>query len=469
MVFRRWLVFLGLLSLWAICLSCGQNYRLPIIQIPGDPGDPRLYHFAMTISTNDPVANANIPGSVMQTDVVGDMDVGEAPVGRGPTFATLLPTGSANRIYVINGLEETVSTTTAAPQSCSPGPVCPIGAVSTITMPAGSAPSYLNSTETSNMYVILQNSNRLGPGMPAPPSVGVISVFQNSLQQEIVLPAGNPAAMVELPNGKKLYVVDQTNSAVYVVNTVNRQVEQTLAVGPAPSMALASPDSSAVYVMTNAGVTVIDALTDQVIGSLPSAAALNSIAYDTKLNRLYTTDTAGHVGVYDAAQAGGILPTVLVVLTLPTDNSGRGPIGVAPLPDGSRFYVLSIDPDHGTTPLGTSLQLTPVDSKTLVLPNPQVQYSLDSLNPPLTQGAAPVPAAVVPYCTSVRFRFMVGASADSGRVYVSSCDEGGTYIFRTTDNSGVFMLPSPNQPPIIPPGGQPVYPRQNPVFLITGR
>src|SRR5260221_5508481 len=173
MVIRRWLVFLGLLSLWTICLSCGQNYRLPIIQIPGDPGDPKLYHFAMTISTNDPVADANVPGTVMQTDVVGDMDVGEAPVGRGPIFATLLPTGSANRIYVVNGLEETVSTTTAAPQSCSPGPVCPIGTVSTITMPAGSTPSYLNSTEASNMYVILSGKT--------PSSVGGIWVFQNAL------------------------------------------------------------------------------------------------------------------------------------------------------------------------------------------------------------------------------------------------------------------------------------------------
>jgi YVTN family beta-propeller protein len=463
MVIRRWLVFLGLLSLWAVCLSCGQNYRLPIIQIPGDPGDPKLYHFAMTISTNDPVANANVPGSVMQTDVVGDMDVGEAPVGRGPIFATLQPTGSANRIYVINGLEETVSTTTAAPQSCSPGPVCPIGTVSTITMPAGSAPSYLNSTEAANMYVILQNSNRLGVGMPAPPSVGVISI-QNDLVQEIVLPAGHPSTMVELPNGRKLYVADQVNGVVYVVNTVSRQIAQTLAVGPAPSMALASSDNSAVYVMTNSGVSVIDALTDQVIGSLPSAAALNSIAYDTKLNRLYTTDTAGQVGIYDAAQAGGGLPTVLAVLTLPTDNSGRGPIGVAPLPDGSRFYVLSIDPDHGATPLGTSLQLTPVDSKTLVLPNPVVSYSLDPLNPPIPPSTSSVPAAVVPYCASVRFRFMVGASADSGRVYVSSCDAGGTYIFRTGDNTGVFMLPSPNQPPV-----SGAFPRQNPVFLITGR
>ena len=450
MVIRRWLVFLGLLSLWAICLSCGQNYRLPIIQIPGDPGDPKLYHFAMTISTNDPVANANVPGTVMQTDVVGDMDVGEAPVGRGPVFATLLPTGSANRIYVVNSLEETVSTTTAAPQSCSPGPVCPIGTVSTITMPAGSAPSYLNSTEASNMYVILQNPSRQEPNHPTTPTVGVISVFQNSLQQEIVLPAGHPSAMVELPNGHKLYVADQTDGVVYVVDTVSRQIQQTLAVGPSPSMALASPDSSAVYVMTNSGVTVINALTNQVIaGSLSTGGQPSSMAYDTKLNHLYVTDTSGRVGAFDAGVAAGGLPTSLF---LAPPGSFPGANGVAPLPDGTHFYVLA-------NPAGTSLQLSRVNSATFAIDS---SYSLDNLN----AGGAAVPA--VTYCSGIRFRYMVGASADSGRVYVSSCDAGGTYIFRTSDNTGVFMLPSPNQPPILQ-GGQPVYPRQNPVFLITGR
>ncbi len=357
MQIRRWLSFFGLLSLWAVCISCGQNYRLPIIQIPGDPGDPKLYHFAMTISTNDPAANANVAGTVMQTDVAGDMDVGEAPVGRGPVFATLLPTGSANRIYVINSLEETVSTTTAAPLSCSPGPVCPIGTVSTITLPAGSAASYLNSTEASNMYVILQNTNRLAPGTPTPPSIGLISVFQNTLQQEIVIPAaGSLTAMAELPNGRRLYVVDQTNSVVYVINTVNRQVEQTLAVGPAPSMAVANPDNSAVYVMTTAGVTVIDALTDQVIpGTLNTGGQPNSVTYDSKLNHLYVTDTGGRVAAFDAAVAAGGLPTPLFVAPA---GSFAGVIGVAPLPDGTHFYVLA-------NSAGTSLELTKVEPRTI--------------------------------------------------------------------------------------------------------
>ena len=444
MQIRRWLSFFALLSLWAVCISCGQNYRLPIIQIPGDPGDPKLYHFAMTISTNDPVANANVPGTVMQTDVVGDMDVGEAPVGRGPVFATLLPSGSANRIYVINGLEETVSTTTAAPLSCSPGPVCPIGAVATITLPSGSAASYLNSTEASNMYVILPGPTPLNP--LTPPSLGVLSVFQNVLSKQIVLPAGNPVAMVELPNGHKMYVVDQANSAVYVVNTTSQQVVQTLAVGPAPSMALASPDNSAVYVMTTAGISVINALTDQVIpGTLTTGGQPNSVSYDSKLNHLCVTDAGGRVAVFDAAVAAGSLPTTLFVAPA---GSFPGVIGVAPLPDGTRFYVLA-------NSAGTSLELTKVDSATFAFGSP---YLLSNL----TGGVAP---PTVPYCVGVRFRYMVGASGDSGRVYVSSCDAGGTYIFRTSDNTGVLLQPSPSQPPV----GTATPPRQNPVFLITGR
>jgi DNA-binding beta-propeller fold protein YncE len=230
--------------------------------------------------------------------------------------------------------------------------------------------------------------------------------------------------------------------------------------------------------MSNSGVSVIDALTDVVIGSLPAAAQPSSIAYDAKLSRLYLTDAGGHVAVYDAAQPGGSVPTLLKTLLLPTDNAGRGPIGVTALPDGTRFYVLSIDPDHSNAPLGTSLTLTAVDSNTLqtvpsVLPAAPNPYPLDALNTGSDLTATPpvlVPVDPVPYCSSVRFRYMVGASADSGRVYVSSCDAGGTYIFRRSDNAGVFMLPSPNQPPIVPPPpAQPVYPRQNPVFLITGR
>jgi YVTN family beta-propeller protein len=455
MQMRRWMLVVALLSLLAICLSCGQNYRSPIIPIPGNPGDPSLYHFAMTISRTDPTINAAIPGAVTQIDVSGDSNAGVVNMGRGPVYAALLTGGAVNRVYVANGLEDTVSTTTAAPASCFPtGSVCPMGAVSTITMPGGSSPSYLASTEASNMYVLL-------PGL-TPPAVGVIATLQNALTQQIALPAGNPVAMAELPNGQKLYVVDQANSTVYVVDTVSRQIVQTLAAGVSPTMVIASPDNSAVYVMSNIGVSVIDPLTDQLVaGNLSTTGQPNSIAYDTKLNRLYVTDTSGRVGIYNAAVPAGTLPSTFLITPA---GFVPGAIGVAPLPDGTRFYVLGIDPAQ---PLGTSLTLTAVDSATLSPiasnpPNSPNPYPLDSLN---TNGTPVNP--VLQTCPSVRFRFMVGASADSGRVYVSSCDAGGTYIFRTSDNTGVLLMPAPIQPPIPLPPTVPTP--QNPVFLITGR
>ena len=128
-------------------------------------------------------------------------------------------------------------------------------------------------------------------------------------------------------------------------------------------------------------------------------------------------------------------------------GSFPGAIGVTPLPDGSRFYVL------GNT-AGVSLTLTGVNSSTFAMGS---AYSLDN-----TPQAPSVTA--VGYCSSVRFRYMAGASADSARVYVSSCDAGGTYIYRTTDDTGVLLLPSPLQPPV-----NGVFKAQNPVFLITGR
>jgi hypothetical protein len=200
--------------------------------------------------------------------------------------------------------------------------------------------------------------------------------------------------------------------------------------------------------MTSAGVSVIDALTDVVIGNLPTGGQPSSLAYDTRLNRLYVTEqAAGRVSVYDAAVSAGTLPSTLVVSPA---GSAPGAIGVAPLPDGTRFYVLG-------NLAGTDLTLTRFDSATLVMIN---SYPLNHLNP----GGAAVPP-VLPLCSNTRFRFLAGAAADSARVYVSSCDAGGTYIYRTTDDSGVLFLTSPNQPPV---GGGPPVP-QNPVFLITGR
>ncbi len=458
MHFRRYLSFSILLMLWAICLSCGANYRLPIIQIPGNPGDPKLYHFAMTIST-DNSNGVNSPGSTMQIDVSGDVNVGQAPLGRGPVHAALLPGGANNRIYTANAVENTVSTFTAA-QLCGGASICPMGAMSTITIPLAYTPSFLHSTEALNMYVILTPVDPIA----TKPSIGVIDALRQVLALQIDLPSGSdPEWMAEIPNGHKLYVLDKANSLVYVIDTASRQIVQTLTVGSGPLMATTSPDSSAVFVLGSAGVTVIDANTDTILNStpLPIPGTADSILYDNKLNRLYFTDKQGDLEIYDTAVAPGNLPVPIKALQIPavTSRCASGSTcmlnGVTALPDGSRIYALSMAFD--STAKTWTPTLAWIDSLSL---------TVDPLNQTTME---PAPEAPSP-CSTTRFRFQVGSSGGSERVYVSSCDFQGTYILRTFDNTEVQPVPSPLSAVQPPPQQPPLPPAfQNPVFMITGR
>ena len=464
MHFRRCLSFSILLMLLAICLSCGANYRSPIIPIPGNQGDPKLYHFAMTIST-DNSNGINSPGSVMQIDVSGDVNIGQAALGRGPVHAALLPGGANNRIYVANAVENTVSTITAA-IICGSGTVCRMGTMFTITMPTQFTPYFLHTSEAANMYVILKP---VDPNTTAP-AIGVIATAQEVLTPQITLPAGSdPEWMAELPNGRRLYVLDKANNAVYVIDTTSRLIVQTLAVGGGPFMATTTPDSSAVFVLSSAGVTVIDGNTDAILTSspLPIPGTADSISYDTKLNRMYFTDKEGDLEIYNAAVPPGTLPVPVAALKIPPQVATACPsqpisactslIGVTALPDGSRVYALSMTfaPGSGSTLSTWTPTLTPVNSLSLIVKT-QDQVTMES--------ASVLPGST---CGTSRFPFMVGASGGSERVYVSSCDFGGTYILQTSSNLEVQVVPSPLSAQQPPPPAPLVL--QSPVFMITGR
>jgi len=453
MHFRRYLSFSILLMLWAICLSCGANYRLPIIQIPGNPGDPKLYHFAMTIST-DNSNGVNSPGATMQIDVSGDVNVGQAALGRGPVHAALLPGGANNRIYTANAVENTVSTITAA-QLCGGTSICPMGTLQTITIPSAYTPTFLHSAESLKMYVIL---TPVSSGTA--PAIGVIDALRQVLLPQIDLPANSdPEWMAEIPNGHKLYVLDKKNSVVYVIDTTSQQIIQTLSVGAGPLQATTSPDSSAVFVLGSAGVTVIDANTDTILNStpLPLPGTPDSILYDGKLNRLYFTDKQGDLEIYNTAVAPGNMPVFIKSLQIAAVTSGCAAgstctlNGVTALPDGSRIYVLSMAFASATNTWTPTL--TWIDSLSLT-----EQGHLAMLE------AAP---AVASPCSTTRFRFQVGSSGGSERVYVSSCDFQGTYILRTFDNAEVQPVPSPLSSVQPPPPANTAF--QNPVFMITGR
>jgi DNA-binding beta-propeller fold protein YncE len=256
-------------------------------------------------------------------------------------------------------------------------------------------------------------------------------------------------------------------------------------------------DSKRAYALSsgNGTVTVIDTTTDTLLCgnalvACPSVGAgANFMVYDKTLNRLYVTNPTAHtLSVLNAAvDPPAFLATIdLTAGVNPPCPVACSPVSVAPLPDGSRAYVVSYriaatcsDPNDVppcVVPLLTVINTSdnsvsksiPVDVIITIPGQPTVDKP-DT--PELGQ------------CDTARFRLFAAASADSTRVYVSYCDAGTTAIIRTIPNTDkddpqpadsiVLDMPSPVSaypppPPPPPPAPAPQPPPQNPVFVVAG-
>jgi YVTN family beta-propeller protein len=457
---RRAGTLAGLLAATLIWTSCGDVFR-PIQQpIPQPPGDPKLFHFVIMISANIP----GFPGAATQIDTSGDTNLSVAALGKGPVHAAAqLP--AATRFFVANAEEDSVSSFLVSTSG--------ISTPTTISMPIGSKPSFLHSAENANMYVIL----------PGNGTVGVIATLQNVLTQQVQV-GSNPVAMAETPDGKKLYVVNQGSNTVSVIDTTDHTVKATIPVGSSPAAAAASLDNSKIFVLNqgSATVSVISTFSDTEVVQVPVAANSShppdAMYYDSTLSRLYVTNALeAAVSIFNVAGAtpqcvapliGSACQLALSGLPDPASNSVRLP-GVTALIDGKHAYVLS----YATPLAGGSLT-------TYLVP-------IDTLR---NASAAPLQLSTLPQVcsTTQRSREAIASSPDGSRVYVASCDAGGTYIVRTSDNSVLApncyanqpLIPAPYsalpaQPPPAstcnpaPPPPPDLPPPQNPVFLLAGQ
>jgi YVTN family beta-propeller protein len=476
----------GELGVFVACLlvgimtwtSCGDVFR-PIQQpIPQPPGDPKLFHFVVMISTNAP----GFPGSATQIDVSGDTNLSVAALGKGPVYAAAqLP--SASRFFAANASEDSVSSFSVS--------ISGIGSPTVTSLPVGSKPSFLHSTENATMYVILSGTG----------TVGVIATSQGVLTQQVTVGA-NPVALAEMPNGKKLYVVNQGSNTVSVIDTTDHTVRATIPVGTSPAAAAASLDNSKIFVLNrdSGTVSVISTFSDTEVTQVPVATTAghppDAMYYDSTLNRLYVTNPqdglngAGAVSIFNVAgatpQCAANLSAPACQLTLPTlsgltSGTLRLP-GVTALTDGKHAYVLG----YATVAADGGLASYVVSIDTLRnAAGARLQLATGTVSDVVT---ATIPQVCSP---TERFRESIASAPDGSRVYVASCDAGGTYIVKPSDNtvlaptcypafplitapysalppqpqapSAACPLPSPPPPPPMLP------PPQSPVFLLSGQ
>jgi len=439
----------GVLILSLICISCGDTFRPVAVPIPPPPPDPSSFHFVLMISENGP----NNPGATTRIDVSGDTNVGEATVGLGPAHATLLP--NASRIYVANSLEDTVSS--YAPSNAT--------SVTTVSLPPGSTPVFVHTTENGTVYVANLGNNTNVP--PTPPAVAAISTVTNVVTNNIPL-GFTPIALAETPDGKKVYAVGGSNGAVSI-NTIDKSVNPLITDSSlvSPVWVATRSDSQRAYILNQGSgtVTVIKTFSDAVLGSVSVGAGANFMLYDPKLNRLYVTNPmAGTVSIFDAstdlltALTGAPLTIAEYVPQTSTDpqNPCQGnqvvPTSVTTLPNGSRAYVASYQV-NGAQQICSQVSVINTTNNTVaktmglvfeVLPNAIPVTSVPAA-PDQTgcSSVRPAPAPVAGFAKNAGFRLSGTSSGDSSRVYVANCDAGNTAIIRTSDDTQVVDVPAP--------------------------
>jgi YVTN family beta-propeller protein len=446
----------GIVALSVLLLAwtgCGETFRPVAVPVPPPPPDPSSLRFDIFLTRNGP---AN-PGASSRIDVSGDTNVGTATVGLGPVHVAMLPNGS--RLYIANGEEDTVST--YSPSFISP--------VTTITLPAGSVPSYVATTENGFAYVA--NS---GNG-----TVAVINTATNVISN-ILTVGSNPVALAELPNATKVYVVNQGDNTVRVINTVDKTLAPNPVSDPggtiaSPVFAAARSDNARLYVLSsgNGDVSAIDTVSDTVVASASAGAGANFMVYDRIRNRLYITNpVAGTVTVLDVST------DTLAPITLPITGA---PVSVAALPDGTRAYVASYQLSSPSCPADQPCSITSqvtvinASSNTISSIIPLGTVDVDNLTNSITgtvddTGCNPDTAS-----HPTRFRLSVAAAGDSTKVHIAHCDAGSVFIVRTSNDTleldslgNPLVIPAPVSafpPPQI--GAQP--PRQNPMFLLSAQ
>lgn len=528
MSFRRAGRLTALWLLILLCLSCGQVYRPVVIPcsvgggISGCPAEnppiPGNFHAVFGITANVP----KNPAGAVQIDVAGDTILAETPtsdtsapnLGDNPTHAAITPNMSkifvASAGSVLAGGMDIVSSITPVFQfSASTG----FGPVTTTILPTGSQPVFLNSTQSTAMYVANFGTN----------SVSAIDANTNAVTNTVTV-GTNPIALAETPNGLKLYVANQgTNQASSSVSSLNTiDLSSNLVIGftgTNPVWAVARGDSQKVYILTQGDgqLVTIDTATDTVTSALPVGIGANFISYDPHLNRLYVTNPVTGT-VYVFSDTGGLstagvpndTPVQLAAISFPLSSSPCSVAGCSPvaptsvtaLPDGSRFYVASYQtaascPDAfvGASSACVIPSLAVFDASSLTLKatltlltdppfaaKPAAKQYQTAV-PIVTSCASPVfPALYSPASNppTTRFRVFTTSSSDSTRVYVSMCDAGAIAVINTTnsniDNTGgsgtpadtvVTDLPAAFSAGAIQPNGLP--PNQNPIFMLSGQ
>ena len=422
-----------------VCLlicGCGDTFRPVATPLPLPSPTPTSSRFATFTScqvdpaTGDCSTASTAPdGASTDINVSGDTLVGITPVGRSPINAlvesSLVATADRDSDTITSYSRVSLGTSTT------------VSAPSITGLPSGARPtSLVNANGT--VYVTESGRN----------VVGVLGGSPFSITAEVPVGA-TPINLTVLPNGKKIYAVNQGDNSITVIDASDNSVVTTVfdSKASSPIWAVPSADSSHVFVVNQASsnVTVIDATDDSVVATLqlPAGSLPNFATVDTQNQRIVITNpgTITAAGTVTVINADPTSPLFLSVTNIPV---GINPRSATALANGTRIYVANTG-SHSISIIN-SLSLTV--SKTISL----------------ITTTDPIPSPI-----------SISSDTESQKVLVANRDSKDISVINTssdtelTDLSGnIFRLPAPQVD--LTCASTPTVPcaRLNPIFIAVG-
>ena len=403
-------VFLCIIGIvtFVLIVGCGQTFRPTIIPVIKPGGDPTNLGHAVVLSTN-PAGN----GSTMHIDTSGDTNVGIVTVGANPKF--LAKGGS--RALVVNG-DQTVTLYVALLPTAS--------AITTSgLLPTTSGPVAAGVGVNGNLYIANNMSN----------DVSVIPVVGTVANAAVpVAPGAGPVSIAGSLSttgvgATKMYVVNNGTGDVTVFSAIDNSIIKMppIKVVAQPIWAVMSTDTGAVYVVNQGDgtVSVIDTGIDSVIATIPVGTSPNFAFFDPNLKRLYVTNTGSSMlsvikgDTIDLAH--GIVPTRIANVPLSAPA-----VSVVALSDGTRAYAAL-----GGCPSGTN-HMSLIGNLASCTGNRVSVIDAVALRETKT---ITVGSGVV----------SVDAANDASRVYAVNANDRNVSIIRTSTDAELQRMPAPQR------------------------
>ena len=233
-------------------------------------------------------------------------------------------------------------------------------------------------------------------------TVSVIDTANKDIIQTIAVGNG-PKGVAVSPDGTRVYVANSLGDSVSVISTTvtPQSVTTTISVGDGPAGVAVHPDGSKVYVANSSGdtVSVIDTTTDGVVDTIlfPATVGPHGVAVLPDGSKVYVSQAFNNaVSAIDTSDTS-------VSSTVPV---GDNPFGLAVHPDGTRVYVANFFPGGAST--GNNVKI--------------INTATEQVDKTLAVGVHPFGVAVTP---------------DGSKVYVANQFDGTVSVIDTTTDTVV--------------------------------